>query len=59
MNYRELTDRVRNFMGDRKGTKNYIKIIEEDEMTKEEILKDLKLPLRIVESRANDLKRYN
>ena len=23
MNYRELTDRVRNFMGDRKGTKNY------------------------------------
>ncbi len=33
--------------------------MEEEEMTKEEILKDLKLPLRIVESRANDLKRYN
>ena len=33
--------------------------MEREKMTKEEILKDLRLPLRIVESHANDLQRHN
>lgn len=43
-------------MGIEKGHRIICNIMGEEEITKEEILKYLKLPLRIVESRANDLK---